>query len=102
MVKVSSEEENNYVKAIANNAQPWIGLEKKTADGSFSWTDGSGLFFNELDGSEDANPYCVRMKDDGKWTVTSCSSTHISICEQSKLKKYKAKKILSVKIIFES
>ncbi|XP_022780269.1 uncharacterized protein LOC111321599 [Stylophora pistillata] len=82
LVKISSEEENNYVKAIANNAQPWIGLEKKTADGSFSWTDGSGLFFNELDGSEDANHYCVRMKDDGKWTVTSCSSTHISICEQ--------------------
>lgn len=96
LVKISSEEENNFVKDMANSEETWIGL-REVADGNFGWTDGSGLSFSKLNyGSTDPNDgitKCV-MSYYGNWVITDCYPQYYkSICEQSKLKKYKTKNV---------
>lgn len=91
LVKISSEEENNFVKYMANSEKTWIGL-REVADGNFRWTDGSGLSFSKLTNPSDSNK-CVTSYY-GNWAITYCNSqVHKSICEQSKLKKYKTKNV---------
>ena len=94
LVKISSEEENNFVKDMANSEETWIGL-REVADGNFRWTDGSGLSFSKLNYEStepNGNTECV-MSSYGNWTIKSCSLPYYrkSICEQSKLKKCKTK-----------
>ena len=94
LVKISSEEENNFVKDMANSEKTWIGL-REVADGNFRWTDGSGLSFSKLNYEStepNGNTECV-MSSYGNWTIKSCSLPYYrkSICEQSKLKKCKTK-----------
>lgn len=92
LVKISSEEENNFVKDMANSEKTWIGL-REVADGNFRWTDGSGLSFSKLTNLSDSNTKCVTSYY-GNWAITDCNSqVHKSICEQSKLKKYKTKNV---------
>ena len=92
LVKISSEEENNFVKDMANSEKTWIGL-REVADGNFRWTDGSGLSFSKLTNPSDSIFKCVTSYY-GNWEITDCKSqVHKSICEQSKLKKYKTKNV---------
>ena len=90
LVKISSEEENNFVKDMANSEETWIGL-REVADGNFRWTDGSGLSFSKLKcRSTDPNDKITKyvMSHYGNWTITDWNSQYRkSICEQSKLKK---------------
>ena len=90
LVKISSEEENNFVKDMANSEEPWIGLQKAD-DGNFSWTDGSGLSFSKLKGLTEPSDPCVKMDSNRDWVTTGCYVSHWphrkSTCEQSKLKK---------------
>lgn len=79
-MKISSEEENTFVKN-ETGSQAWIGLEQ--TDNAFYWKDGSGMSFNKsISGSSGS---CVVMEVNGTWRKSDCSITPGKyICEQGK------------------
>ena len=83
LVKISSEEENTFVKN-ETRGEAWIGLEQ--TDSTFYWKDGSGLSFNKWKNGSSGS--CVVMEVEGTWRKSSCSLTPGKyICEQGRCSK---------------
>lgn len=79
-MKISSEEENTFVKN-ETGSQAWIGLEQ--TDNAFYWKDGSGVSFKKWKSGSSGS--CVVMEVEGTWRKSDCSITPGKyICEQGK------------------
>lgn len=104
MVIISSEEENEFVKHLAQvylrerrwtRAQMWLGLRKMHAIGNFLWVDGSPLkgYTNWVPGEPNnarGQELCTEMLVSGKyrlgkWNDLKCYATRhkpITVCEK--------------------
>ena len=78
-MKISSEEENTFVKN-ETGSQAWIRIEQ--TDNAFYWKDGSGVSFKEW--KNESSGSCVVMEVDGTWRKSNCSAPGKYICEQGK------------------
>ena len=84
LVKISSTEENTFVKDEASD-EIWIGLEKTQDDDSFYWKDGSEVSYKNWKDGSPGNDTCVVMDVNGKWRDSQCSFTPSKyVCEQGK------------------
>ena len=90
LVSISSNIENSFVYSLAKNANKdvWIGLNDKTVENSFVWSDGTTCLYRQWDdnqpnggNSED----CTKMKKgNGQWVDKKCSdkgTKYYYVCE---------------------
>ena len=85
LIKVSSVEENNFVK---RNGKPWWLALKRDAThyDMFEWNDGSLSTFTDWNNGEPnnfaGNEGCVHQTTSGKWNDKSCSAYQYLACEK--------------------
>jgi hypothetical protein len=75
--------EAQWVDAVTNNVEWWIGLNDVQQEGQFRWVDGSPLTYNYFQSGEpnnSGNEDCVLLRDVG-WNDQSCGSERRWICE---------------------
>lgn len=78
LVKITSEEENAFVRSLLKG-DAWIGLKR---DGLYYWTDGMNVSYEKWNNGSSSGD-CVVMESSGNWSKTSCSSyTSRYVCEQ--------------------
>ena len=87
LVSIKNEEEIKFLSSEYDFL--WIGLNDRSKEGQYVWSDGSpfnsSVFNNWNDGepNNQGNEDCVEIKS-GKWNDESCSLGRFYICEKSK------------------
>jgi hypothetical protein len=77
-----------YLMALGHNAAFWIGLNDKTVEGGFAWTDGVPLsYINWNDGQPDnwyEVEHCIEltMWQRGSWNDGFCNASRPALCEK--------------------
>ncbi|XP_023816081.1 CD209 antigen-like protein A isoform X2 [Oryzias latipes] len=88
LVVVNSKEEQEFVSALNQNAESWIGLfaERSSDKSEWKWVDGSPLtetFWDEMFSKDPYDYYyAVFLSADGKWTEKDKTYTKNWICEK--------------------
>ena len=81
LVKITSEEENAFVRSLLKG-DFWIGLKRKPNDELYYWRDGMKVSYEKWNNGSSSGD-CVVMESSGNWSKTSCSSyTPRYVCEQ--------------------
>ena len=89
LAKIESVEENTFVNSLLGGEDAWIGLNDKTTEGSYVWTDGSALgTFKPWDSSQpnpdtSDNQDCVKIEggNSGSWDDVGCNGAKKFVCE---------------------
>jgi len=90
LVKIESSEENDFIKIkylTGAGAHYWIGLSDSEEEGTWKWSDGTGLtgYTNWKQGrpNHHNNKDCVeiRRRHGGEWRDQDCSDSQGYICE---------------------
>ena len=88
LIKVSSEEENNFVRRSGKSW--WLALRRDaTHNDIFKWSDGSLPTFTDWSPGEPNNfngndEGCANYHTNGKWNDVSCSAKKDLACEKGK------------------
>ena len=93
LVTINSESEQNFLyQTMAINKTLWIGLVKKGINGSFTWSSGSILTYENWlqEPLKDGDEKCGEMTDygpyRGKWNDKPCRTRQPWICEKGGLR----------------
>ena len=89
LVKIESSEENNFIKSkypTGNGVHYWIGLSDSEEEGTWKWSDGTGLTgynnWGQDQPKENNKKNCVDIRGHrGKWRHQDCSDSQGYICE---------------------
>ena len=89
LVSIHSGAENAFVAGNFGGSAVWLGLSDQAVDGTFAWTDGTPLDYeNWKDGepTDTVGQDCVQLDPaDGKWVVASCSINTTYVCKSDAL-----------------
>ncbi|KAI6658178.1 Macrophage mannose receptor 1 [Oopsacas minuta] len=83
LTSITTERENNYLYTIIPDtvSNCWIGLNDRSEEGTYTWTDGLVYSYTNWIGSEPSNFYedCVDMikAEGGSWETADCEITTI-------------------------
>ena len=91
LAKIPSAEVNTFVNSLLGGVDAWIGLNDKTTEGTYVWSDSSALgTYTNWDTSQpnpanSANQDCVRIEggNNGKWDDILCSKSYKFVCESA-------------------
>ena len=84
LVSIHSAERNAAVMAVVSSGSPWIGLSDSSSEGSFDWSDGSGVDYtnwstgepNDLDDEDGAHLWDIAHLTFGGSGMTRRAQVH--------------------------
>ena len=96
LVSISSLAEKNFVDGLTSSSDTWIGLNDRSNEDTFRWSDGTSFVSSSyknwasgepnnagllhfITGDED----CVVIKSSGEWNDKSCNDQKPFVCECS-------------------
>ena len=91
MVSIHSKEEDDFIKSLLQTETDdfWIGLNDKSSEGDFQWSDGSDFNYYQLEGRKNMNngagngeQDCVQLwqSDNFQWDDDHCNTKQKYIC----------------------
>ena len=90
LVKITSEEENAFVRTLAAG-EAWIGLETPQGGSEFYWKDGVKISYDKWKGGSPTptSGVCAVMEASGHWRNDTCSNTAPKYaCEKGKVLRF--------------
>ena len=90
LVSITSNIENSFVSKLAKESgkDVWIGLNDKSVENSFVWSDGTTCLYRQWDDKQPSRSAsgCTKMtKENGRWNDKSCSDKRSYVCERPTL-----------------
>ena len=90
LATITSQEDNDAVKAMIGNSSSWIGYNDKEFEGSWGWESGSDSSFTNWYGNEpnnQGNEDCTQMyvhnaATAGKWNDNQCTHRMSYVCSR--------------------
>ena len=88
LASIHSSEENEFLRSLAPNDDVFIGLNDVQIEGTFAWSDGSLVNFenweeNQPDNDFDMEDCVIIVSADGKWNDTPCEMWYGYVCKLS-------------------